>query len=101
MAVAVVNNTINQDTFVAKGRKSLKAEIQDVAVIDLMMQVVLNVAVVKSSIAANTVVAVANRTRRFGMNVVEGRKFKGAETLVAVATGRMTRPVLNAAVVRS
>ena len=79
MVVAMVNNTINQDTFAVEVRKSLKAEIQDVAVIDLMTQVVLNVVVAKLLIVTAMVVAMVNNTINQDTFAVEVRKSLKAE----------------------
>ena len=101
MVVAMVNNTINQDTFAVEGRKLLKAEIQDVAVIDLMTQVVLNVVVAKSLIVTAMVVAMVNNTTNPNMFVAEGRKLLKAEIQDVAVIDLMTQVVLNVVVAKS
>ena len=100
MVVAMVNNTINQDTFVAEVRKLLKAEIQDVAVIDLMTQVVLNVVVAKLLIVTAMVVAMVNNTTNPNMFVAEGRKLLKAEIQDVAVIDLMTQVVLNVVVAK-
>ena len=101
MVVAMVNNTTNPNMFVAEGRKLLKAEIQDVAVIDLMTQVVLNVVVAKSLIVTAMVVAMVNNTTNPNMFVAEGRKLLKAEIQDVAVIDLMTQVVLNVVVAKS
>ena len=100
MVVAMVNNTINQDTFAVEVRKSLKVEIQDVAVIDLMTQVVLNVVVAKLLIVTAMVVAMVNNTINQDTFAVEGRKLLKAEMQDVAVIDPMTQVVLNVVVAK-
>ena len=101
MVVAMVNNTINQDTFAVEVRKLLKAEIQDVAVIDRMTQVVLNVVVAKSLIVTAMVVAMVNNTTNPNMFVAEGSKLLKAVIQDVAVIDLMTQVVLNVVVAKS